>query len=150
MAGRGPTPKSPEARRRRNVPARGEWREVPSGPPKPAVLPPLPKRAKAEGAWPSHTKMKWAAWRQDPVTLLFGPSEIVYALDTLRLYEHMGASTANEIRLREDGLGFTPKGKRDLRIRVVDPDEAEGKDELAERRSRREGLKARRARVARG
>jgi hypothetical protein len=52
------------------------------------------------------------------VSAQWSPSDVAYALDAILLYDGMTASNANEVRLRMDGLGLTPKGKRDLRWRV--------------------------------
>lgn len=111
MAGTGPAPKDASQRRRRNEPARGEWVDL--EPLSTPVLPELP-----DGEWSPITVMTWAAWRCDPVTAQWSPSDVAYALDTIRLYEQMTASSANEVRIRMDGLGLTPKGKRDLRWRI--------------------------------
>lgn len=107
----GPAPKDASQRRRRNEPARGEWVDL--EPLSAPVLPELP-----EGEWSPITVMTWAAWRQDPVTAQWSSSDVAYALDTIRLYEQMTPSSANEVRIRMDGLGLTPKGKRDLRWRI--------------------------------
>lgn len=112
MAGTGPAPA--ETRRRRNEPARGEWVDLP--PLEAPVLPELPELA--EGEWSERSRSTWAAWRSDPVTAQWSPADVAYALDAITLYEAMTPSNANEIRLRMDGLGLTPKGKRDLRWRV--------------------------------
>ena len=61
-------------------------------------------------------------WRMDPATSQYTPAEISYALDAIYLYEVMTPSSANEVRLRMDGLGLTPKGKKDLRYRVSQDD----------------------------
>jgi hypothetical protein len=63
----------------------------------------------------------WSSWRHDPATTQYGPSEIQSAVDLAYLYEQWARGDmklAAEIRLRMDGLGLTPKGKRDLRWRV--------------------------------
>lgn len=122
MAGMGPAPKDASQRRRRNEPARGEWVEIPNVAPNPPVLPALPERL--DEPWSDLTIVMWNAWRADPVSATFGPAEIAYALDSILLYEESRASKANELRLRMDGLGLTPKGKRDLRLRVVEPEAA--------------------------
>lgn len=114
MAGRGPAPA--ENRRRRNEPARGEWVDLP--PLERPVLPELPERTDGE-AWSGRAVTLWAAWRADPVTQVWSPADIAYALDTIALYEAAADSKPNEVRLRMDGLGLTPKGKRDLRYRVA-------------------------------
>lgn len=118
MAGTGPAPQ--EARRRRNEPARGEWVDLlPLDAP---VLPELPEKADGE-PWSQRARLTWAAWRADPVTVMWSPADVAYALDAIVLYEGMSPSSANEVRLRMDGLGLTPKGKRDLRWRVTVPEE---------------------------
>jgi len=58
----------------------------------------------------------WDAWRQDAVTSQWSASDIAYARDTIERFERN--APANELRLRMDGLGLTPKGKRDLRWRT--------------------------------
>lgn len=112
MAGRGPAPK--DGRRRRNAPARGEWVDL--APLAAPVLCPLPERPYEGGRWQPETVALWEAWSNDPVTSQWSPSDVQFAIDTARLYNDDGAP--NEIRLRMDGLGLTPKGKRDLRWRV--------------------------------
>lgn len=125
MPGIGPAPKT--ERRRRNEPTRGDWVDLP--PLDKPVLSPLPALEagpddEAPPAWRPQTTLTWEAWRRDPVTAQWSPSDIAHALDTILLHNGMTASNANEIRLRMDGLGLTPKGKRDLRWRIAagDPD----------------------------
>jgi hypothetical protein len=88
--------------------------------------------------------LTWAAWRADPVTGQYSPADVAYALDTIMLYDGLtSANGANEVRLRMDGLGLTPKGKRDLRWRIA----AESAPASSSRRARaRSG--ARRARLS--
>lgn len=112
MAGNGPPPK--EMRRRANKPARGEWVDL--GPLDEPVLPELPELVDDE--WRLATRMAWGAWRADPVTAQYSVADVSYALDTIALHNAMTPSSANEVRLRMDALGLTPKGKRDLRWRV--------------------------------
>lgn len=112
MAGRGPAPA--ETRRRRNEPARGEWVDL-----EPLEVPVLPELPDA-GELPVWSVSLWDAWRSDPVTAQWSPGDVAYALETIRLHAaDPGGKRANEVRLRMDGLGLTPKGKRDLRWRVV-------------------------------
>ena len=113
MAGVGPAPAA--TRRRSNEPARGEWVDL--LPLEEPVLPDLPERSDGE-PWSERTKATWVAWRSDPVTAQWSPADVSYALDTILLYEVMTPSSASEVRLRMDGLGLTPKGKRDLRWRI--------------------------------
>lgn len=118
MAGNGPPPA--ETRRRANTPARGDWEDL--LPLKRPVLPALPKRTKAEGLWSARTRRVFEGWRRDPVTATFGKNEIASAIELAYLQEEVvrGKHTlASEVRQRADGLGLTPKGKRDLRYRVL-------------------------------
>lgn len=112
MAGIGPAPKDPSQRRNRSAPLRGEWVDL-----QPLESPVLPALADPH-MWSERSIVKWEAWRLDPVSALWTPADVSFARDTLWLYEMMKASTASEIRLREDALGLTPKGKRDLRWRA--------------------------------
>lgn len=118
MAGSGPAPKLPDERRNRTPPSRGEWVDL--EPLETPILPELPRRSKGEGPWPATTRAVWEAWRADPVTSQYTVADIAYALDTIRLHAVMTPASASEIRLRMDALGLTPKGKRDLRWRVVE------------------------------
>lgn len=117
MAGRGPAPA--ETRRRSNEPARGDWVDL--APLAAPVLDELPELA--EGEWSPRARLMWSAWREDPVTAQWSPADKAFAYDTIVLYD-TAPGKANELRLRMDTLGLTPKGKRDLRWRVV-PGEAE-------------------------
>lgn len=130
MAGRGPAPQ--EVRRRRNEPARGEWSDL--APLEKRVLPkhlptapPLIIRHKdgpselLEGHWSERTLAAWEAWARDPATGQYGPAEVAAAVELAYVMEDFvraGTRGANEVRLRMDGLGLTPKGKRDLRWRA--------------------------------
>lgn len=115
MAGRGPAPKPKSQRRNQSVPQRGEWVDL--GPLAKPVLPTLAPRGDGED-WSASSQAMWDAWRADPVTTQWSPSDVAYACETIELREARGMSVANELRLRMDGLGLTPKGKRDLRFRI--------------------------------
>lgn len=136
MAGNGPPPKDPKSRRRTNDPARGEWIDLEAfqkG--ERAVLPALPKR---KGGWSARTRDAWRRWRKDPATKLYGESEIQSAIDLAYLHHDWSrgeSKLAAEIRLRMDGLGLTPKGKRDLRWRVPPPALVLKLDEAREERA---------------
>ena len=132
MAGRGPAPK--EGRRRRNVPARGEWVDL-----APLEQPVLAELPETEDGWRPETVAMFEAWRSDPVSALWSPADVAFAMDTLLLHNEMTASGASEIRLRMDSLGLTPKGKRDLRWRIVEVEQAEEKPVKQERRLRAVG-----------
>ena len=136
MAGRGPAPKDPAERRNRTPPSRGEWVD----------LPPLPKRAKGEGPWSARTRRLYNGWRKDPVTQTYGEAEISAAVELAYLQEELvrgKVTMASEVRQRMDGLGLTPKGKRDLRFRVVEETQAEEQVRRPRARSPRSDRRAR-------
>jgi hypothetical protein len=58
---------------------------------------------------------------------MWSPADRGYALDTVSLVDLFAGNPrvtfAAEIRLRLDGLGLTPRGRRNLRWRTVDPAE---------------------------
>jgi hypothetical protein len=122
IAGNGPAPAA--VRRRRNEPARGEWVDLP--PLTSRVLPALAPREVFDEEknkfvkvpWSQRTRDAWDAWSNDPVTQMYSPADVIAALELALLFETMMGSKPNEVRLRMDGLGLTPKGKRDLRWRV--------------------------------
>jgi hypothetical protein len=111
----GPTPKSRTTRRRRNAPAGGEWTDL-----HPLTKPVLHELA---DGWSERARDTWQAWREDPTTSQWTPADVAYATDTLTLVElnerDPTTSLAAEIRLRLDGLGLTPKGRRNLRWRIA-------------------------------
>lgn len=119
MSGNGPAPK--RNRQRHGTPLRGDWIDLPE-----VRAPLLPD---VEGEWGHHATATWLAWQQDRATTQWGPAEIAFAIETLYLIDQLSrrtsATLAAEIRQRMDGLGLTPKGKRDLRWRVPEQTEAE-------------------------
>jgi hypothetical protein len=130
VAGNGPAPKDAAARRRRNAPERGEWQTLKTL--ERPVLEPLPV-LDGEDLWCARTAETWEAWRADPVTGTWSPADRAYAMDTIMLHQMVygpegDVARANEVRLRMDSLGLTPKGKRDLRYRLPVDDEDEDSD----------------------
>lgn len=122
MAGTGPAPKLADERRRRNEPARGEWTELPPLA-EPVIAARPPARAKGTGPWSKRTLAAWRSWRADPVGAIWGPAERDAIIDLAYLHHEWCSGKLQlsaELRLRMDGLGLTPKGKRDLRLRVVE------------------------------
>lgn len=105
MAGMGAAPA--DVRRRTNEPRRGEWVD----------LEPLGTEdylGEPDPEWPEHVLRLWAGWRADPVSSQFSQSDLVAVWEFAARYDKLKPS---EQRLRMDGFGFTPKGKRDLRWR---------------------------------
>lgn len=107
MAGHGRAPKPKGQRRNGHAPQRGEWVDL-----EPLEKPVLPA---AKRGWAPHVKALWEAWRSDPVTSQYGPADLAAVGELARLFDDL---QPNEQRLRMDGLGLTPKGKRDLRWRT--------------------------------
>jgi hypothetical protein len=121
----GPAPIDPARRRRRNAPGRGEWTDLPHL--DVPVLPALPR-----GRWHPRTRRLWSAWCADPVTGTYGPADVAAAVELAYLVDHVAHGRERlwpEARLRMDGLGLTPKGRRDLRLRA--PTEPAPKPSLA-------------------
>jgi hypothetical protein len=106
MAGRGPAPKLPGERRRHGAPARGEWTDLPV-----LTEPVLPA---ADRSWGANARRAWNAWRRDSVTAMWSPADVHYAKELARLYDDLAPG---EQRLRLDGLGLSPVGRRNLRWR---------------------------------
>jgi hypothetical protein len=125
MAGIGPPPKDQSQRRNRATKQRGEWRTLPLE--NPARVPAMPKSPK--GGWAAGTRSAWKQWWKDPASILWTPADVeaVRALAMLHHELERGKfSLAPEVRLRQDGLGLTQKGKRDLRLRILDDDVEDG------------------------
>lgn len=136
MPGHGPAPKAAEQRRRRNLPERGEWTDLPDV--EKPILPDLPKRKPSEddpvGKWHARTRAAWSAWRKDPATTQYGPAEVASAIELAWVFDAAvrGREKMSEVRLREDRLGLSSKGKRDLRWRA--PTETVAQEEPAEQK----------------
>lgn len=107
--------KDASQRANRAVPQLGEWRDLP--PLDKTYLPNLPK-----DTWPPRTKAWWKGLQADPVTQIFGPSELAQAIEMAYMHRSAiakdGARMSAEWRQWMNLLGFTPKGKRDLRLRI--------------------------------
>lgn len=124
MPGVGPAPKLPHQRRNAHPPLRGEWVEL-----KPLDKPVLPPYKAAWRVWVSAkdkdgnriqvrrgvSHSMWKAWRSSPVTSQYGPEDIAAACYLAEAFHSL--TDAARLRLM-DGLGLTPKGKRDLRWRT--------------------------------
>lgn len=128
MAGRGPAPKDPATRRRRNVPTvqttvvaaddelRGE---------------PLPVDALGEGEeWHPRTMAWWHTWRSSPQAQTFTATDWDFLLDTALMHHTMWSKGrwefASELRLRAAKFGATPEDRARLRIQVEPPKKPEG------------------------
>lgn len=115
MAGRGPAPKDPEQRRRRNsapltvVEADGETHG-----------PDLPDTHE----WPAATLLWWKTWRESPQASKFTDTDWSFLLDTAVLHAEFWLGQrahAAELRLRAAKFGATPEDRARLKIAIGEP-----------------------------
>ena len=136
MAGRGPAPKDPATRRRRNA-----------VPPTTTVSsdgavrgPDLPD----DHDWPDQTRRWWETWRSSPQSQGFTASDWDFLLDTALLHARLwlgDAKAAPELRLRVAKFGATPEDRLRLRLQIDEPEQPKPA-ELAERGGRYGHLRA--------
>jgi hypothetical protein len=151
MAGRGPAPKDPATRVRRNktgptsrVAADGRLRG-----------PALPK----SGVYDSHTECFllwhpqtvswWNNWRRSPQASTFTATDWDYLLDTALMHHKMWANGrwdfASEVRLRVAKFGATPEDRMRLKMELETPGKRQpvpvpaGVTEISSRRKRLSG-----------
>jgi len=124
MAGRGPAPKDPRRRARRNA----------DGVPTTVIAftkgtqPPLPELDGTD--WPDRTREWWAMWGETPLADHFMDIDWQFLLDTALLHAAVwGAgdfSKLPELRIRVAKYGATPEDRARLRIQFADADAADG------------------------
>jgi hypothetical protein len=116
MAGRGPAPKNPDERRRRN--AGPEIRVVaPTGEIRGPELP-------DSFEWPAATREWWHTWRGSAQASTFTDTDWSFLLDTAVLHAEFwlgDRSVAAELRLRAAKFGATPEDRARLKIEVGEP-----------------------------
>jgi hypothetical protein len=142
MAGRGPRPKDPSTRARRNKPPVSERViEVDA-----ADQPSLPESMPLGAPWPAETTRWWRMWSESPLAEEFTASDWSELMDTAVLHGAFWSgqiSVANELRLRVAKFGATPEDRARLRITFAQADEAEEKRPVTRSaRERRGSLKA--------
>ena len=121
MAGRGPAPKDPSARVRRNKTA-------------PVVA--LPESVDElrgmdlpdDFAWSPQTRKWWETWRRSPQSLTFTDTDWSFLLDTALMHHAMWSkgqwTLAAEVRLRVAKFGATPEDRARLRLSIGEPKKA--------------------------
>jgi len=137
MAGRGPAPKHPSARARRNASA--DLRLIVA---EPVAQPPLPDfdiQVEQDGelvsqsfSWPRRTRDWWQMWADSPLSAEFTSTDWSELLDTARLHAaYWGGDlkVASELRLRVAKFGATPEDRARLKIQFAQADEAETRAE---------------------
>jgi hypothetical protein len=116
MAGRGPAPKDPSERRRRNVTP-----ELVAVVPDAVVRgPELPETHD----WPDQTRAWWQHWRESPQAQTFIDTDWSFLLDTALLHADLwlgDLSMAGELRLRVAKFGATAEDRRRLKIAITEP-----------------------------
>ncbi|MFB7115752.1 hypothetical protein [Streptomyces sp. NPDC056291] len=126
MAGRGPAPKDPSKRRRRNasepetvVTTDGELR----GPELPAGV--LGDEDGVTVEWHSMTQLWWNSWRTSAMAQTFTDTDWLFLIDTALMHHTMWAKGrwefASEVRLRAAKFGATPEDRARLKLKVDDP-----------------------------
>lgn len=149
MPGRGPAPKDPATRARRNADAMG-MRVLTA---EPMAQPQLPAKRTVvvDGetrrlAWPTITRQWWQMWADSPLSDDFTSTDWAELLTTALLHAEVhsgGLKHAAELRLRVAKFGATPEDRARLRIQFAAADEAEKpKRSSSSARERRGPLKA--------
>jgi hypothetical protein len=120
MAGRGPAPKDPKTRRRRNADPVARTELVADGRTR---GPALPKDALPTGeTWHPRTQAWWASWRKSAQAQTFTPLDWDFLLDTALMHHTMWSKGrwefASEVRLRSAKYGATPEDRARLRMEV--------------------------------
>lgn len=145
MAGRGPQPKDPAKRARRNVDPVA-LRVLPAkyaAQPKLPTLyfPDLETGRKRRFAWPEITRAWWKMWADSPLSSEFTATDWSELMDTALLHARywMGEiKLAGELRLRVAKFGATPEDRARLRITFAEADSAEKRAPIAAEDSARE------------
>ena len=122
MAGRGPRPKDPARRARKDSSGiaptilRFEYAEQPA----------LPD----EIPWPERTMQWWQMWADSPQAEHFGSTDWDFLLDTALIHADVWAGNLdrmNELRVRVAKFGATPEDRARLRMQFAEADEADAK-----------------------
>lgn len=127
MAGKGPVPKHPSKRARRN---KGPEMQIIESAPTPQ--PPLPDSMPNGKPWPEITQQWWSMWGSDPLAAEFRPTDWSELMDTAvlhGLYWSGEVKKANELRIRTARFGATAEDRARLRIQYAAADEADDKRE---------------------
>lgn len=149
MAGRGPAPKPPGTRARRNADP-VHLRVVTVEPTKQPGLPEVWRNEvvidsetgeetlkRRKMTWPPQTIAWWQMWDESPLSNEFTDSDWTYLLDTALLHAAFWSGNmkaAAELRQRVAKFGATPEDRARLRIQFAVADESERKAEEGRKR----------------
>lgn len=117
MPGRGPAPKDPSQRVRRNKDALPTVTVVLDDELRGPDLP-------ADIEWPTATRSWWLTWRRSPQAQAFTDTDWSFLLDTATLHAEFwlgDRSVAAELRLRVAKFGATPEDRARLKMAVGSP-----------------------------
>ena len=135
MAGRGPAPKPPDQRARRNKdPIALKVIEA-----EPVSQPDLP-----DGDWHPRTMDWWRMWGESPLSTEFTANDWSELLDTALIHTAFWSGDtkqAAELRQRAAKFGATPEDRARLRIQFAAAEEADEKRPNRTSSKRREGLR---------
>jgi hypothetical protein len=131
MAGRGPAPKDPAKRRRRNA-AEPLTTVTPDdelrGPELPAGVLGADEDTGLAVEWHPMTQRWWDSWRTSPMAQTFIETDWLFLIDTALMHHTMWSKGrweyASEIRLRAAKFGATPEDRARLKLKVDDPTNA--------------------------
>lgn len=126
MAGKGPAPKDPSTRRRKNADPKPTDQLANDGRTR---GPQLPKGVLPDAEdWHERTKLWWATWRKSPQAQLFTATDWDFLLDTALMHHVMWSKGrwefAAEIRLRVGKFGATGEDRLRLRMEIDQPGRA--------------------------
>lgn len=119
MAGRGPAPKDPAKRRRRNADPLPTQVVADDGVVRGPELP-------DEFEWSDPTRRWWETWRTSPQAQAFTSTDWDFLLDTALLHAEYWAgntSVGAELRLRVAKFGATPEDRARLRLHIGEREE---------------------------
>nr|WSW58511.1 hypothetical protein OG513_07885 [Streptomyces sp. NBC_00998] len=130
MAGRGPAPKDPAKRRRRNA-SDPETVITPDDEMRGPELPEGVLGHEEDGTpvqWHSMTQLWWDSWRTSAQAQTFVATDWLFLIDTALMHHTMWAKGrwefASEVRLRAAKFGATPEDRARLKLKVDDPTNA--------------------------
>ena len=107
----GPPPK--EQRRRRNVPAAGEWQPAPGYGWQHGKTPPAPPGLSARA------RRRWSDWFQSWAASFWKPEDLAAIEAAIMLYDKLmrepSSATATALGQYLDRFGLSPKGRQDRR-----------------------------------
>lgn len=134
MAGRGPQPKDPDKRVRRNRDPQA-LRIITADPVTQPALPEFDVQVEVDGAltsqsfhWPERTRDWWRMWAESPLSAEFTSTDWSELLDTAFIHARFwngDVKVAAEMRLRVAKFGATPEDRARLRIQFAQADEAD-------------------------